>query len=66
MSAGVKARIMEYMSNGTFHSGCRIRFPFMSGEIVLSVIFLVSGRGAKLAPLEGTVSGTLKFSYTYI
>jgi hypothetical protein len=37
----------------------------MPGEIVLSVIFLALGRGTKLAPLEGAVSGTLKFSYTY-
>jgi hypothetical protein len=56
---------MEYRGNGTFHSGCRIRPPFMPSEIALSVIFLAEGRGAKLAPLEGAVSGTLMFSYTY-
>jgi hypothetical protein len=37
----------------------------MPSEIALSVIFLASGRGVKLAPLEGAVSGTLMFNYTY-
>jgi hypothetical protein len=66
MLTGVKARIMEYKGNGTFHSSCRIRPPFMPSEIALSVIFLASGRGAKLVPLKGIVTGTLIFSYTYI
>jgi hypothetical protein len=65
ISAGVKARIIEYKGNGTFYLGCRIRPPFMPSEIVLSVIFLALGRGVKLAPLEGAVFSTFMFNYTY-
>jgi hypothetical protein len=56
---------MEYKGNNTFHLSYRIKPPFMLNEITLSVIFLTSGKGAKLAPLKGVIFDTFIFNYTY-
>jgi hypothetical protein len=37
----------------------------MLSKIALSIIFLASRRGAKLAPLKRAIFSTLIFNYTY-
>ena len=63
--ASIKAQIIEYKGNSTFYLSCRIKPPFISSKIALSVIFLALRKGVKLAPLKGAISSTFKFSYTY-